>query len=243
MPEDRAKRGEPKFPKGEHEDCQALTELTRDYLPPDGSLGVVRRYSRDASVWEPGDRSDRIYFLERGQVAILAEEKDGREILIRLVESGEPFGELCFCDGPTAYRQTTARASISARAVEIKLPDFINYLGENREALLALIFTFCVRLTDAERRIVVLAQRSAEKRLGKLLLHLAAAHLRLGKGREDEVILPLSHDQLARLAAMSRQQVTITMGNFRRQGVLHYTRGRPPAVNISALSSYLEEIS
>jgi CRP/FNR family transcriptional regulator, cyclic AMP receptor protein len=243
MPESKPKPGEPKFPHGQHEDCEALTELTLDQLPPDGSLGIARRYARGTDVWEPGDRSDRLYFLQRGQVAIVADEKDGRELLIRLVEPGEPFGELCFCGGPTAYRRTTARASLASKVVEIKLPDFMDYLHENREALEALIFTFCLRLTDAERRVVVLAQRSAEKRLGRLLLHLATARQRSGEGQGGEVIIALSHDQLARMAAMSRQQVTITMGNFRRLGVLQYKRGRPPAVNIEALSQYLEELS
>jgi CRP/FNR family cyclic AMP-dependent transcriptional regulator len=243
MPENKWRRYEAKFPHGQHEDCRALTSLTIEHLPPDGSLGRVRKYRRDANVWQVGDRSDRIYFVRQGQVAIIAGDKDGREILIRLIEKGEPFGELCFCGGPTAYRNTTARAEVASEIVEIKLADFLDYLRGNRDALAALIFTFCIRLGDTERRIEVLAQRSAEKRLGKLLSHLAAARLNPDKEEKAEVVIPLSHDQLASLAAMSRQQVTITMGNFRRLGLLRYKRGRPPVVDVNALSSYLNEIS
>jgi CRP-like cAMP-binding protein len=241
MPENKLRRYEARFPHGEHEDCRALTSLTIEHLPPDGSLGRVRRYRRSANVWQSGDRSDRLYFLRHGQVALVVEDKDGGEVLIRLIEKGEPFGELCFCGGPTAHRSTTARATAPSELVEIKLPDFLEYLYENREVLAALIFTFCIRLGETERRIEVLAQRGAEKRLGKLLFYLASARLNHGEG--GEVIVPLSHDQLAHLAAMSRQQVTITMGNFRRLGVLQYKRGRPPVINVEALNSYLEEIS
>jgi CRP-like cAMP-binding protein len=243
MPENKSRRYEAKFPHGEHEDCRALTSLTIEHLPPDGSLGHMRRYRRTANVWQPGDRSDRLYFLRHGQVALVVEDKDGREVLIRLVEKGEPFGELCFCGGPTAHRSTTARATAPCEVVEIRLPDFLEYLYGNRDALAALIFTFCIRLGETERRIEVLAQRGAEKRLGKLLFYLASARLNPDEGGQAEVVIPLSHDQLARLAAMSRQQVTITMGNFRRLGVLQYKRGRPPVVNVDALNSYLEEIS
>jgi CRP/FNR family cyclic AMP-dependent transcriptional regulator len=243
MPENKWRRYEAKFPHGEHEDCQALTSLTIEHLPPDGSLGRVRRYRREANVWQVGDRSDRLYFLRQGQVSLVAEARDGQETLIRLIEKGEPFGELCFCGGPTAYRTTTARATTAVEVVEIKLPDFVDYLRENRDALAALIFTFCIRLADAERRIEVLAQRSAKKRLGKLLLHLASARVSPDEAKKHEVVIPMSHDQLARLASMSRQQVTITMGSFRRLGVLRYERGRPPSIDVPALSSYLEEIS
>jgi CRP-like cAMP-binding protein len=123
--------------------------------------------------------------------------------------------------------------------VEIKLPDFLEYLQENREVLAALIFTFCIRLGETERRIEALAQRSAEKRLGKLLFHMASARIGPEGGERVEVVIPLSHEQLARLAAMSRQQVTITMGQFRDLGLLQYKRGRPPIVNIKALDAYL----
>jgi CRP/FNR family cyclic AMP-dependent transcriptional regulator len=234
MPENKWKRYEAKFPHGQHEDCQALTSLTIEHLPPDGSLGRVRRYRREANVWQAGDRSDRLYFLRQGQVALVAEARDGRETLIRLIEKGEPFGELCFCGGPSAYRNTTARAITAIEVIEIKLPDFVDYLRENRDALAALIFTFCIRLADAEQRIEVLA---------KLLLHLATARVSPDEGEKTEVVIPMSHDQLARLASMSRQQVTITMGSFRRLGVLRYERGRPPSIDVPALSSYLEEIS
>jgi CRP-like cAMP-binding protein len=100
-----------------------------------------------------------------------------------------------------------------------------------------------LRVKSISRECVILAQRSAEKRLCKLLLHLAKANIGLAEDEADEVTIALSHDQLARFAAMSRQRVTITMENFRRRGVLRYKRGHPPAVNINALGSYLEEIS
>ncbi|HEX8072251.1 MAG TPA: cyclic nucleotide-binding domain-containing protein [Pyrinomonadaceae bacterium] len=125
MADDLFKKYEPKFPQGEHEDCRALTELTVEQLPPDGSLGRTRRYRAKTYVWQPDDRSDRIYFLLRGRVCISAGSADGGEVVIRTVEPGQPFGELCFCGGPTAYRRTTATAE--SETVEIKLVDFMNY--------------------------------------------------------------------------------------------------------------------
>lgn len=240
MSKDTLKRYEPEFPHGEHADCRALTSLTLDHLPHDGSLGRARRFRRGADVWQPEDRSDRLYFLMRGQVAVIASSVDGREVVLALIEAGEPFGELCFCGGENAYRRTTARATFESEVIEIKLADFVNFLQQNRDVLAAFIFTLCIRLAHAERRIEILAYRGAEERLGMLLLHLASARGGKSGGHGDEVKLPVTHEELARMAAMSRQQVTITMGRLRRAGLVRYERNRPLVVNAGALASHLE---
>ncbi|MGH9942477.1 MAG: Crp/Fnr family transcriptional regulator, partial [Pyrinomonadaceae bacterium] len=207
------KRYSLEFPKGEHQNCRALTGLTLEHLPRDGSLGRVRRYRRGADVWRPDDEQDSIYFLQRGQVAVAVGDAEGREVILRLIEVGEPFGELCFC-GKYKLRGTTARASVVSEVVEINLVDFLKYLQAETDALAGFIFVFCIRLADAERRIEVLAHRSAEERLGRLLLYLASSRggttAAAGDEPAGEVALPFSHDELAQLAAMSRPHVTLT---------------------------------
>ena len=59
----------PKFPH--HRDCEALTGITLDHLPRDGSLGRVRRFTKGAFLWQPDDAADRIYFLRRGRVSVM----------------------------------------------------------------------------------------------------------------------------------------------------------------------------
>ncbi len=239
MSDETLKRYEAEFPQGEHGDCRALTALTLDHLPRDGSLGQPHRVPHGADVWQPEDRSDRIYFLARGQIAIIASSLDGHEVVLSVIEAREPFGELCFCGSEHAYRRTTARATVESEVVEVNLTDFVNYLQQNKDVLTAFIFTFCIRLAHAERRIEILAYRGAEERLGMLLLHLAAARSGRSDGQSAEVKLPVTHEELARMAAMSRQQVTITMGRLRRAGLVRYERNRPLVVKADALASYL----
>ncbi|MBA2340561.1 MAG: Crp/Fnr family transcriptional regulator [Pyrinomonadaceae bacterium] len=239
MSDETLKKYEPEFPHGEHDDCRVLTALTLDHLPRDGSLGQTRRFRHGADVWQPEDRSDRIYFLARGQIAIIASSVDGHEIVLSVIEPREPFGELCFCGGDHAYRRTTARATVESEIVEVNLTDFVNYLQQNRDVLAAFLFTFCIRLAHAERRIEILSYRGAEERLGMLLLHLASARSGRSDGQSEEVKLSVTHEELARMAAMSRQQVTITMGRLRRAGLVRYERNRPLVVKADALAIYL----
>jgi CRP/FNR family transcriptional regulator, cyclic AMP receptor protein len=194
-------------------------------------------------VWQPDDRSDRIYFLLRGRVVISTDTADGDEVVVRVVEEGQPFGELCFCGGPTKYRRTSARAAAECEAVEIKLGDFVDYVRAERDVLAAFLFTLCIRLGEAERRIEVFAYRGAEERLGRLLLHLAASARRVRGARprpgSDTVSLSVTHEELARMAALSRQRVTTTLGGLRRQGLVQYERRGPLTVHVEHLAAHL----
>lgn len=231
-----------KFPFGEHEDCRALTNLTLESLPADGSLGKTRRYARAAAIWRPEDRSDKLFFVRSGRVVISSIDRAGREFVVRSVEAGEFFGEMCFCDSPaTRIRHTIAQAVVESVIIEIKLIDFIEFMRRDAKILGQVLFTFCIRLGDAERRAEILALRGAEERLGHALLHFARTRgrSRAEQGFVDEVRLNLTHDELAVLTALSRQRVTITMNNFRARGFISYNRNQPLFVNTALLAEFL----
>ena len=229
------------FPPNQHQDCQTLTELTIEYLPRDGSLGRVLRYRKGAFVWQPDDLQDKIYFLQQGQIAIFFSDSEGREVVLQKVDVGKPFGELCFC-GKYKLRGSLARAVAPSEAVAVSLADFMDYMQTNREVLAALVWTYCVRLADSQRRVEILANRGAEERLGHLLLHLALTqNQKYGEppGEIGAVTILISHNELAQMAAMSRPHVSVTMNKLRGRGFVDYGRNRPLMVNVPVLRKHL----
>ena len=231
----------PKFPH--HRDCEALTGITLDHLPRDGSLGRVRRFAKGAFVWRPDGAADRIYFLQKGRVVITTARPHDRPVALRTVEPNQPFGELCLCSVRTGLRGTTASAVIASEAFEIKLTQFLDYLHQNKLVIEAMMFTLCLRLTDAEHRIEVMAHRGAEQRLGRLLLRLASSPGRKGSvGLRDTVAVSVSQSELAQLAGMSRPHVTVTMGRLRRRRLVQYEREGLVRVDVTSLTEYLGRI-
>ena len=231
----------PKFPH--HRDCEALTGLTMDHLPRDGSLGRVRRFAKGAYIWEPGDPADRVYFLQTGRVVVMTAEPHERPVALRTIETDQVLGELCLCSVRAGIRGTTARALVESEALEIKLSNFLSYLHQNRAALEALMFTLCLRLTDAEHRIEAMAHRGAEQRLGRLLLRLATSRGRNDRiGTRDTMTVSVSHNELAQLAGMSRPHVTVTMGRLRRRRLVQYEREGLVRVQVASLTDYLGSI-
>jgi hypothetical protein len=88
-----------------------------------------------------------------------------RPVLLRTIEADQSFGELCLCTSRTGTRGTTASALIASEVIEIRLSQFVAYLRQNREALEALVCTYCMHLTESEHRVEVFAHRGAEQRL------------------------------------------------------------------------------
>ena len=225
----------------DHRACEALTGLTLDQLPRDGSLGHLRQYDQGQYIWGVGDPADRIYFLQRGHVGVMVSDPQGREVILQSILPREAFGELCYCSLWKGQRHTDCRALLASEVFEILLNDFVGYLQHDQNALMALMITFCLRLSEAERRAEILTYRGAEERLGRLLLQLAETRGRVNPQVEGQVVLHVSHDELAQMAAMSRPHVTVTMGKLRSHGLVLYERNQPLIVSVPALNRYLAE--
>ncbi len=224
-----------------HLPCHTLTGLTFEHLPEDGSLGRIKRFRKGVDIWRPDDRADSIFFLRRGQVVVMTGDSKGNEVIMQVIEKGEPFGELCFCSQEKGLRHTTGRAVVESEALEIKHRDFVSHLQKNTNALMEFTFTLCERLSEMKLRVGVLAHRGAEERLGRLLLQLAAPPGQQHTEGTNEVPLHINHEELAKMAAMNRSHVTVTMGKLRKRGLVRYQRNRPLVVDVPALTAYLTE--
>lgn len=226
----------------EHRDCRTLTGLMIEQLPDEGSVGRARSFGKGTFVWTSESTTHYVYFLKRGQVAIMVSDDAGCEVIVRVVKPGESFGELCFCSAQGQERNNCASATVDSVAVEVGLDDFTSYLQRDIHTLLEFTFTFCKRLADAERRIEVLSHRGAEARLGRLLLQLAGDGGKRHHDANAPVKVSLGHDELARMAAMTRPHVSVTMGKLRARGLVNYDRGSQLTVNAARLSQYLTRL-
>jgi CRP-like cAMP-binding protein len=224
----------------DHDACKLLTGLVLEHLPSFEKLRRARSYAKGKNVWTPGQPADSVFFLVRGQIAILVKDRERHETIVHVVDSGEPFGELCYCARNHRKRHNFSRAISSSQVIELPLSEFLLILKRDQGLMERFIFTFCERFTEAQRRVKVLANRSAEARLGTLLLQLARSRGKSSGKDGSHVVLHTTHAELASWAAMSRSHVTVTMGRFRRKELVHYTRDKPIIVDVHALERYLD---
>ena len=95
----------------------------------EGGGPVAVRYTAGESVFEQGDRSNLVYVIEDGEVDIIRVLADGAEESIRVMHTGQYFGEL----GPTLGfpRSASARAKTNLRLTAYNVVEFRDrVLGE-----------------------------------------------------------------------------------------------------------------
>lgn len=226
-----------------HRDCDTLTFLVVDYLSKQPGLGRTHGYPKGTFVWNQGTTDHAIHFLRRGQVLITLNDVEGCEVILRVIKPGELFGELCFCSKREEPRENSARAAIDSESLQLNYSDFVDYLRRSPLALEGFTLRLCERLADAENRIEVLSHRGAEARLGRLLLQLAKKSIVEQSKPEQPVKVAIGHDELARMAAMTRPHLTVTMGKLRTRGLIHYGRGSQLTIEIQRLKDHIDQPS
>ncbi|MDT7858369.1 Crp/Fnr family transcriptional regulator [Rubrivirga sp. S365] len=216
-----------------HDGCGVLAGTVVDTLGDALRAGPTRRFSKGETVWDKGDAADAMFFLHLGAVEVSQGGPGG--LLMHRAAPGEPFGMLCLCAEGGGVRPSSACVVADSEVTSLGLADVLGHLQRSQPVLLSVVGGLCERAVEAEARAEILTHRDAEGRLARLLLHLA--RVQAADDRDGPVRLALTHDQLARLAAMSRPHVSVVLGEFRDRGLVAYTPGRPLVPDVDALQA------
>ena len=224
----------------DHSECSALTSVVQaDSTNPPGAR--QRALKRGQSLWLSEAPFDRVYRLEAGRVSIIGADETGRELLLRTVAAGEWFGDYCLCPGERMpHPALEARADEDCQLVEVRHERWLRDLSASAAAVREFVTRTCLRLAQADRRLVMMARRSADERIGMLLLEHADTdprHAPRGFGTVTR-----THAEIAQAAAMTRPHVTVTLGRFRRKGLIRYRRHEAIVVEIDRVRAYLERL-
>jgi CRP-like cAMP-binding protein len=229
----------------DHSECMALTTLVQGQemgVTPGAKARVLKRKQ---SLWLSEAPFDRVYRLEAGHLSIFGADDAGRELLLRTVTHGEWFGDYCLCPGQHYFHPALeARADDDCQLVEVRHDRWLRDLAGNAAAIKQFVARTCVRLALADRRLIMLARRSADERIGLLLLDRAVVEV-MPDARDTagpaKGTVTLTHAEIATAAAMSRPHVSVTLGRFRRKGLITYTRQESITVDVQRLRVFLEQ--
>jgi CRP/FNR family cyclic AMP-dependent transcriptional regulator len=219
-----------------HHECRVLTESVVEHLPGAPRHGTARRVRRGELIYAMGDPTGEVFFLRRGRVAISVLAPDGRERRLLVVQPGEMFGELCFCD--VRARQDQAAALVDSEVVAMRMDDLMDALLTSRGGIEAMLGTLCARVANAQAQIHALAFHTVPQRIGLLLLGLARPD---PSGREEGAVIPAppTHEEIAQSVSASRELVSSTLSGFRRLGLVRYRRRSAMVIHREALRRHL----
>lgn len=217
------------------ENFSMLHLLTKEEIAAIDQLAVMRHIAKRQIIYFPEDASETIYLLKQGHVKISKMSASGKEIILAVLGPGEMFGELSITG--QAKREEIAEATDDATICSVSIADFQRMLESNAKFNLYITKLIGFRLKKVQSRLEGLIFKTAEQRVRSLIKELAEDHGReiAGNPDEREVKMNLTHRDIAKLSATSRQTVTSVLNDLEQQRIISYNRNRIHIRHISKL--------
>ena len=196
----------------------------------------MRELNKNEPIYFASDPSTSIFFLKTGRVKIVKYSSEGKENILTLINPGEIFGEMAFLDEKerTDFAITIEPALICA-INKNDLSEFINKIPSLNIKLTKLIG---LKLKSFSERVEDLIFKDANQRVISFLLRMIDKN---GKNIGDQIFVKpfLRHQDIAELAACSRQTVDYILTDLRDKNIISFDRKKLIINNISALKHYL----
>lgn len=175
-------------------------------------------------IYSPGEPSNKIYFLAKGALKIATHNKDGKEVIKRLIHPEALFGERALV-GEGVRRESAQSLKESITFYTVKVEDFQKILVTNPAMSADLLNLFGSRLMAAENKLESLIFKDARSRIIDFL-HEVVTDRGHRVGYEMLLKHSLTHQDIANITCTSRQTVTLVLNELRKDNLIYFNRGR-----------------
>ena len=196
-----------------------LDEAEMDAL---SAAAPMKTYPLGTLVYTPHQPLETLFILKKGRIRIFRVSPDGRALTTAIIEPGTIFGEMVIV-GQRMHESFAEALDEVVVCVMTKADVRRLLLGDPRIAA-RISETLGRRLGELEQRLSDAVFKSVPERIAGALVTLAAA--RSGRPLGRGVQIRLTHEQLAALAATSRETTTKILGEFADQGLITLGRAR-----------------
>jgi CRP/FNR family transcriptional regulator, global nitrogen regulator len=187
-------------------------------LEASGVPVIERRYAPGEHPYMHGDPDEGLWFLLAGTLKVYKLYGAFREATVRLLDHEGFFGEPSL--RPAGRHRDSAEALYtSCRAAKVPKEPLLRLLSEDPSCAPALLGAFAKCAEEREAAVGRLLSREVDCRLACLLVELAE---RFGEedGRGRKLGVGLSHQDLSRMVACTREAVSKAIGGFRAAGLI-----------------------
>ena len=118
--------------------------LSDEELDKVAAIAVLKSFARGESIFFEGDEADGFYMVAEGRVKIFKMSLDGKEQILHIFGSGEPFGEV-----PVFHGQpfpANAMALVKSKLLFFPRREFIDLVTANPSLALNMLAMLSLRL-------------------------------------------------------------------------------------------------
>lgn len=210
------------------EHVEALARITRE-----------EEYKSGDMIFNEGEKGHGFYVVLSGQVKIFKLAADGKEQILHILGSGEPFAEVPVFAGQ--HFPASAQVLKTAKVLFFPRNDFIELVKQYPLLALNMLAVLSIRLRRLTQMVEDLSLREVPARLAGYLLDLSER-----SSGSDELVLDIGKGQLASFIGTIAETLSRTMKKMHRQGLINLEGTRIQIVNrkgLEALASSEQRLS
>lgn len=176
-----------------------------------------REYRSGEIIYLEDEPDEFIYIIDSGLVKLYTIGKDGGEYILRLLKSGDFFGEFVFFR--EAKHGSSAETVTDCKICMIGKKELENLLRTDTELSFNLLASITDRLNETEQKLISLALEDAREKTMRLLLDLAQES---GEKRADGILvkLPLNRQGLANLIGLSQETLSRKLSELEKENII-----------------------
>jgi CRP/FNR family cyclic AMP-dependent transcriptional regulator len=179
-----------------------------------------RRYPSRTAIFMPGDRADVLYYVIDGSLSVVAEDDDGRELILAYINKGEFIGELgLYVETPK--REVLMRTRSSCELAEISYERLLSLFESSMRddcprILFAIGQQLTKRLLHTSRKVSRLAFMDVTGRISRTLLDLCGEPDALSHPKGTQI--RVSRQELSRIVGCSREMAGRVLKQLEESG-------------------------
>jgi CRP/FNR family cyclic AMP-dependent transcriptional regulator len=194
-------------------------------------IKFTHAYPAGATLFVEGQACRGIYILCKGRVKLSATSRQGQTLIFKIAKPGEVLGLNATVSG-TPY-ETTAETGQACQLNFVKQAEFLQFLAEHGDACMHAAIHLSRECQQAYQQLRAFVMRSAPERIARLMLDWT--HGEPGTATAHGIKVALTHDEIGQIIGMSRETVTRTLTNFRKQHIAELHGSTLLIQNMSAI--------
>ena len=178
---------------------------------------VTKRYENGNYIFLEDSEGEQCFFVAKGSVKVTRLSKDGREVILTMLNAGDFFGEMSLLDGES--RSANVIALEETEVLTLNREDFLVVLHDYPTIAIQLVKEMAGRLRKSDRQIASLSLSDAEKRITMCIIRFADDQGVIKNGKVSIPKTPIQQD-IANMAGTSRETVSRALSILEKENLI-----------------------
>ena len=178
---------------------------------------VAKHFENGNYIFLEDSEGEQCFFVLEGSVKVTRLSKDGREVILAMLNEGDFFGEMSLLDGES--RSANVIALEKTKVLTLDRNDFIAVVNDYPLIAVQLLKELARRLRKSDRHIASLSLSDAEKRIALCIIRFADEQGVIQNGKVSIPKTPIQQD-IANMAGTSRETVSRALGLLEKEDLI-----------------------